>query len=209
MKSVDYRNDELFLRNNLFMTGAFDMPFVYAQNISLNDIKLVAFSNTKANESSLEQKAKTVHFFLDDYKFDEVWNNPAGQLRDRKITEDVREFISESGLRFRYDVKNNDFLIYKENGEIVTMYKPEKGLGYWERQVKNMDQKNKSCSCCGFLTLPSDSLFEICPICGWQDDPVQNDDPDYAGGANMQSLNEYQAKWLADHKRVKRKQSVA
>jgi hypothetical protein len=80
MKSVDYRNNELFLRNNLFMTGRFDMPFVYAQDIVVRDLKLIAFSNTKTEETSPTQKAKTVHFFLDDYKFDEVWKNPLAQL---------------------------------------------------------------------------------------------------------------------------------
>jgi hypothetical protein len=72
-----------------------------------------------------------------------------------------------------------------------------------------MDQQNKNCACCGFPTLPQDSLFEICPICGWQDDPVQNDDPDFSGSANDQSLGDYQAQWLASHKTVNRKQSVA
>jgi hypothetical protein len=80
MKSSDYRNDELFLRNRLFMTGSFDMPFVYAQDVSLTNMELIAFSNTKHNELSDLQKSKTVHFFLDDYKFDEVWNGPAEQL---------------------------------------------------------------------------------------------------------------------------------
>jgi anaerobic ribonucleoside-triphosphate reductase len=72
-----------------------------------------------------------------------------------------------------------------------------------------MEQKTKKCACCGFLTLPEDSLFEICPICGWQDDPVQNDDPDYSGGANSQSLNAYKIQWVSDHKRKNRKQEIA
>jgi len=65
-----------------------------------------------------------------------------------------------------------------------------------------MDQ-NKICACCELPTLPKDSIFEICPLCGWQDDGVQNDDPSYSGGANKLSLNDYQAKWLAEHKRSK------
>jgi hypothetical protein len=80
MKSVAYRNDELYLRNNLYMTGRFEMPFVYSQNVSLQNIKLVAFSNIKTYENSVSKKLKTVHFFLDDYKFDEVWKNPKAQL---------------------------------------------------------------------------------------------------------------------------------
>ncbi|MEG0407126.1 MAG: CPCC family cysteine-rich protein [Acinetobacter sp.] len=48
-----------------------------------------------------------------------------------------------------------------------------------------------ACPCCSYLTfgeLP-DGSFEICPVCFWEDDNVQNEDPDYAGGANAISLN--------------------
>ena len=30
----------------------------------------------------------------------------------------------------------------------------------------------------------------VCDICGWEQDPVQESDPDYRGGANKMSLNE-------------------
>ena len=46
------------------------------------------------------------------------------------------------------------------------------------------------CACCGQRTLESDDFYDICPICKWEDDPVQRDDPDYAGGANCLSLNQ-------------------
>lgn len=46
------------------------------------------------------------------------------------------------------------------------------------------------CQCCGFLTLsdPATGSYEICPLCRWEDDQVQNGDPEYAGGANKVSL---------------------
>ena len=49
-----------------------------------------------------------------------------------------------------------------------------------------------ACPCCGYLTLPEEppGTFDICPVCGWQDDLVQYEDPDYQGGANLVSLNE-------------------
>ncbi|WP_084542285.1 CPCC family cysteine-rich protein [Calidithermus chliarophilus] len=52
-----------------------------------------------------------------------------------------------------------------------------------------------ACPCCGYLTLNSapPGTFEICPVCYWEDDAVQFDDPDYAGGANAVSLNEARA----------------
>jgi rubredoxin len=38
-----------------------------------------------------------------------------------------------------------------------------------------------ACSCCGYLTLDEQppGTFDICPVCWWEDDPVQFDDPDY------------------------------
>lgn len=40
-------------------------------------------------------------------------------------------------------------------------------------------QQYEKCKCCGKNTLSADSLFDICENCGWQDDAVQNDNPDY------------------------------
>jgi Cysteine-rich CPCC len=42
------------------------------------------------------------------------------------------------------------------------------------------------CPCCGFLTLAEEppGTFEICEVCGWEDDAVQFHDHAYEGGAN-------------------------
>jgi hypothetical protein len=53
-----------------------------------------------------------------------------------------------------------------------------------------MESKTKKCMCCQRNSLPSRSAYEICPVCGWQDDDIQNDDPDLEGGANEMSLNQ-------------------
>ncbi len=51
--------------------------------------------------------------------------------------------------------------------------------------------KKFKCSCCNNFTLESKppGTFEICPVCYWEDDNVQFEDPDYEGGANEVSLN--------------------
>ena len=56
-----------------------------------------------------------------------------------------------------------------------------------------------ACPCCGFLTLeePERGNYEICPVCFWEDDPVQLEDPDYVGGANDVSLNQARQNFAA------------
>ena len=58
--------------------------------------------------------------------------------------------------------------------------------------IENGDNNTQKfrCPCCGYYTLPSAGAYDICPVCFWEDDPVQEDDPDYPGGANDLSLNE-------------------
>jgi hypothetical protein len=83
MKSYDYRNDLLFLRNQQYMVGNHDMPFLYAQDIALDDIDLIAFSNTRHDETETPQRNRTIHFFLDDYKFDERFPDYQAKRRNR------------------------------------------------------------------------------------------------------------------------------
>jgi len=54
------------------------------------------------------------------------------------------------------------------------------------------------CPCCGLPVFPEPDSYEICSACGWQDDPVQAADPDFAGGANDLSLVQYRERWLAN-----------
>lgn len=49
-----------------------------------------------------------------------------------------------------------------------------------------------ACPCCKYLTLDEEppGTYLICPVCYWEDDPVQYEDPDYKGGANKVALNQ-------------------
>ena len=52
--------------------------------------------------------------------------------------------------------------------------------------------KDMKCPVCGNLTFNSkDYLYEICEECFWEYDSIQVDAPNYSGGANHKSLNEY------------------
>lgn len=51
------------------------------------------------------------------------------------------------------------------------------------------------CPACGFLTILDESFgsYNICDVCGWEDDGVQLANPACGGGANKESLIEAQA----------------
>ena len=71
-------------------------------------------------------------------------------------------------------------LFFKEKGEI------------------NMNNTLHTCPCCGYKTLEeSPGNFEICPICYWEDDNIQLNDPHYEGGANKVSLYQAQKNFLS------------
>jgi ribosomal protein L37E len=52
---------------------------------------------------------------------------------------------------------------------------------------KNETYKHK-CPVCGGYGF--DYAMDICKLCGWQDDAIQEKTPDYTGGANRMSLNQ-------------------
>lgn len=51
--------------------------------------------------------------------------------------------------------------------------------------------KRYRCPCCGYYTLKAPpGSYDICPVCFWEDDSCQNENPLYDGGANRISLRE-------------------
>jgi len=59
-----------------------------------------------------------------------------------------------------------------------------------------MTMNKNTCPCCGYKTLDGDGNYDICPICFWEDDPVQFSDPDSEGGANIPSLRQAQQNFI-------------
>lgn len=60
---------------------------------------------------------------------------------------------------------------------------------------------NWPCPACGFLTVPEQTYgtFNICGICGWEDDNLQFGNPASGGGANSESLIEAQRAALREY----------
>ncbi|MCD8343339.1 MAG: hypothetical protein LUC19_03000 [Oscillospiraceae bacterium] len=56
------------------------------------------------------------------------------------------------------------------------------------------------CPVCGQYEFSEVDSFEVGEVCGWEDDGVQEDDPDYDGGANPLSLNQFRKEWIEENK---------
>lgn len=80
MTSKTMRENPLFMCNNFYSTGKWGIPLIHKQGLSTDDIKLVACSDTRANDSE-ENKKKGVHFFVDDYRFSGIYDNPDRSLK--------------------------------------------------------------------------------------------------------------------------------
>lgn len=51
--------------------------------------------------------------------------------------------------------------------------------------------KKYKCPCCGFNTLDEPpGHYDICPVCFWEDDWYQKENPNDEGGPNLVSLNQ-------------------
>lgn len=75
MTSENMRNNPLFMRNNFRVSGKWDIPVIEKQNISLDNIRLIAYSDTRNNDNMVN-KCCGVHFYIDDYRFSGIYNNP-------------------------------------------------------------------------------------------------------------------------------------
>ena len=80
-KSNCFRNDPLFLRNEFEAVGKYGFALVKKKDIeNIEEISLISISDTKSNENSINAN-KGVHFFVDDYRFEGIYNNPERSLQ--------------------------------------------------------------------------------------------------------------------------------
>ena len=73
-------NNQLFLRNEYVGQGRWNIPLVKKQALDMNTKpSLIACSDTRSNDSYVNTK-RGVHFFVDDYRFNGIYNNPQRSL---------------------------------------------------------------------------------------------------------------------------------
>ena len=60
-----------------------------------------------------------------------------------------------------------------------------------------MIKSGRICPVCGKHQFEKEGYYEGCPVCWWRDDDVQTRLPDFEGGANDLSLNQFRAEYEA------------
>lgn len=75
MLSKDARSKQTFLRNEFDSFGKWNIPIIRKDELDLTTVNIISYTDIKANDID-ENKQKGVHFYIDDYRMDGVYNNP-------------------------------------------------------------------------------------------------------------------------------------
>jgi hypothetical protein len=120
MKESEKHSFEPYFYNRFPFYGKFDIPTLEKQEIHLSDLKLIRFSDIIKKET--RDLDATVHFFIFDDEFDEVWKKPAAYIEE---------------LRQYRQVITTDFSLYTNMSlalQIFNIYR-NRWLGcYWQEQ---------------------------------------------------------------------------
>lgn len=135
MNSKQMCNDELFMRSAFTGSGRYQFPIIKKQTINLDNIELLAYSSSKSKDSKIN-KQKGIHFFLDDYRFNSVYKNPARSLKKLSqyafvITPDYSTYAKmpvwrqiesighmQQGIQFRINIRQILHLNQAVNGRV-------------------------------------------------------------------------------------------
>lgn len=79
MKSIEFRTNPMFLRNQFKSDGIFVIPLLQIDEIDLEKIELIGYDKLCDNKTD-----SIVHFFMDDYKFETVWKDPESKIEELK-----------------------------------------------------------------------------------------------------------------------------
>lgn len=76
-ENFNYRTDPMFLRNQFYEYGKYRMPMIPSFDFDMDDLdglRLIGFDVVKSGKD--KHFNRMVHFFLYDYKFECIWENP-------------------------------------------------------------------------------------------------------------------------------------
>lgn len=121
--------------------------------------------------------------------------------RQKKFLNEVATYIHATFDSFEKQVVSSKAILNKEEHNIFQYQlqtighhsKPQVGDTLLPAIIEKY-----ACPCCGYKTFDHEpnGSYSICPVCFWEDDPIQLEDPDYEGGANSVSLRQAQQNFL-------------
>ena len=74
MISKEMRRNPLFMRNQFESEGRWGFPIIKKQKLDTTNIELISCSDV--SKSDINNLHKGVHFFVDDFRFESVYNHP-------------------------------------------------------------------------------------------------------------------------------------
>ncbi len=120
MKSFEARSKQTFLRNEFDAFGKWNIPIIRKTELDLGNVDLISYSDIKVNDID-ENKRKGVHFYIDDYRMEVLYNNPE---RVMKRLSQYRFLISP------------DYSLYKDMPQAVQLFNVFKSRwcgAYWQK----------------------------------------------------------------------------
>lgn len=148
--TVPYFDDESTLGEERFARGkdkkTFYVPgdmkykewleWVESPEKGYNGIKISGSYYSKAKFKS--QKSLDQHYDKHKDEFENInkeeYLEKAKSLLVKNLSDNILGFMSKEKFIFKYDVKNNEFVVLRPDGRIATFMKPKKGLDYWNGQ---------------------------------------------------------------------------
>ena len=79
MTTKEFRIKQSFLRNEFDAQGKWNIPVVKKEKLDVATVSLISYSDTNSKESD-KNKCKGVHFFIDDYRMEDIYNHPLRSL---------------------------------------------------------------------------------------------------------------------------------
>ncbi|MDO4459313.1 MAG: DUF4417 domain-containing protein [Clostridia bacterium] len=78
MTSKEMRSNPLFMRNQFASEGKWGFPIIKKQKLDISNIELISCSDVSRKDT--KNLHKGVHFFVDDYRFESIYNHPQKSL---------------------------------------------------------------------------------------------------------------------------------
>ncbi len=165
-------------------------------------IKIIVKSEVD-NLNILERSEILKTMVLEDWSQCDLWNDLSSELQ--------QEFDSGE-LNFPPDSVRYDLVLaiyFADHFVAVTneyLIEKLKQIGHNIIRIEGKPKVLKSCPCCGRRTIEEHEIYDICPVCWWEDDGSDNDSADQHSGPNHLSLLEARLNFLQygifDPKRV-------